>query len=222
LHTSLAIEYNINKLLLYKKGVRKEVPEIRVDRREIILIGLLVCLGIVTVFGAYLWKNNKANSKEMEANKQTYEKQAEELQKMEKTDKSTQVNPAGTQNAGSTQPAANPTAPATTNTVPNQPSTSTPQTAVKSTNSIAAGSKVGDVIKLGDVEMVVTKSTTKYKVIDITLKGNTSGQPPKLILTDNNRIVYEIQADVDVNVDVTEKTRIDQSPFFNEEKKAGK
>jgi len=191
------------------------------SRREILFVGLLVCLGIIIIFGAYLWKSNNANSKEMEANKQTYAKQAEELQKAEKTGKSPQVNPAGTQNTNSTQPAANPTTPATTSIVPNQPSTIAPTASAKSTNSIASGSKVGDIIKLGDVEMVVTKSTSKYKVIDITLKGNTPDQPPKLILTENNRIVYEIPADVDVDVNVTEKTKVEQSPFF-EEKKAGK
>ncbi|MDF9407874.1 hypothetical protein L7E55_05790 [Pelotomaculum isophthalicicum JI] len=191
------------------------------SKKEIQLIGLLACLGFVIIIGVYLWRGASANSKEMETSKQAYAKQIEDLQKAGKTDKSTQANSAGAQSTNSTQSAANQTTPAATSAIPNPAPTSTPASTVKSTNSIAAGSKVGDIVKLGDVEMVVTKSTTKYKVIDITLNGNTPDQPPKLLLTENNRIIYEIPADVDVDVNVTEKTKTDQSPLFNGVKKAG-
>ncbi|OPX88879.1 MAG: hypothetical protein A4E52_01160 [Pelotomaculum sp. PtaB.Bin013] len=191
------------------------------SKKEIQLIGLLACLGFVIIIGVYLWRGASANSIEMETSKQAYAKQIEDLQKAGKTDKSTQANSAGAQSTNSTQSAANQTTPAATSAIPNPAPTSTPASTVKSTNSIAAGSKVGDIVKLGDVEMVVTKSTTKYKVIDITLNGNTPDQPPKLLLTENNRIIYEIPADVDVDVNVTEKTKTDQSPLFNGVKKAG-
>lgn len=191
------------------------------NRKELLFIGLLACIGFIIIIGAYLWRGSSANSKEIETSKQIYAKQTEELQKAGKTDKSTQANSAVAQSTNSTQSAANQTTPATTSTIPNPTPTSTPTATVKSTNSIAAGSKVGDIVKLGDVEMVVTKSATKYKVIDITLNGNTPDQSPKLLLTENNRIIYEIPADVDVDINVTEKTKIDQSPLFNGLKKAG-
>ena len=67
--------------------------------------------------------------------------------------------------------------------------------------------------------MVVTKATNKHKVIDITITGNKSGQPPKPILVKPNRIVYEIPANVDLNVDLTEKTIIEKSSvFYNNQK----
>ena len=72
------------------------------------------------------------------------------------------------------------------------------------------GAKVGDIIKLGDVEMQLTKAPTRHKIIDITLSGNSFDQPPELIRSENNRIMYEIPADVDVHMDVTEKITFDQ------------
>jgi len=196
-----------------------------VNNKELLFTGLLVCLGFAIIIGAYLWRGASANTKEIEASRQTYAKQTEELQKAGKTDKSSQTNTSGAQNSNNspnnTQPAANQANPANTSTVQNQSPISTPAATLKGISSIATGSKVGDVIKMGDVEMVVTKATTKYKVIEITLNGNTPDQPPKLLLTENNRIVYEIPADVDVDVNVTEKTKTEQSPLFNGTKKAG-
>jgi len=180
-------------------------------RREIFLAGSLICLGIFILFGIYLWKENNANSKELELNKQTYARQAEELQNTDKKSKTSQATNSAT-------------ASATTGKTSNTTSKST-QPAANSNNLFTAGCKVGDIIRFGDVEMIVTQSTVRHKVIDITLDGNNSAQPPRLVLSENNRIVYEIPADVDVNVDVTEKVEIEKSPLFNfnnEEKKAGK
>lgn len=73
-----------------------------------------------------------------------------------------------------------------------------------------SGAKVGDIIKLGDVEMQVTKAPARHKIIDITLNGNSFDQPPELIRSENNRIMYEIPADVDVHMDLTEKIILDQ------------
>lgn len=198
-------------------------------RREIFFIVSIACFGIFILIGAYLWRGNAVYSKEIDINKEIYTKQAEELQKEEKAAKVSQANPVKTQSAnpvGATAnpPAAvNPTPAVTPGNVYNTPSNPAPPAAAKSSSSfIAPGCRVGDVVKLGDVEMIVTKSTARHKVIDITLKGNTSDQPPRLIRTENNRIIYEIPADVDVNVDVTEKTTIDKSPLFYGEQKAGK
>lgn len=197
-------------------------------RREIFIIVSLACLGIFILVGAFLWRENIINSKGIELNKESYTKQAEELQKEEKSTKVSQANPVKTNPANPVGSKANPPAAvnqthaATPGNVQNQQSDPAPTAEVKSNNFIASGCKVGDVMKIGDVEMIVTKSTARHKVIDITLKGNTSEQPPKLVLTGNNRIVYEIPADVDVNVDVTEKTTIDKSPLFYGEQKAGK
>ncbi|WP_169726462.1 hypothetical protein [Desulfotruncus alcoholivorax] len=73
-----------------------------------------------------------------------------------------------------------------------------------------SGTKVGDIIKFGDVEMQVTKAPARHKIIDITLSGNSFDQPPELIRSENNRIMYEIPADVDVHMDVTEKIVFNQ------------
>jgi len=189
-------------------------------RREIFLAGTLICLGIFILFGIYLWKENNADSKEVELNKQTYTRQATELQNAEKNSTVPQTNQASTQPAGSATGSAN------TEKTPNTTSRSA-QPATNSNSLFNTACKVGDVIKFGDVEMLVTQSTVRHKVIDITLDGNNSAQPPRLVLSQNNRIVYEIPADVDVNVDVTEKIEIEKSPLLNninnkEEKKAGK
>jgi hypothetical protein len=191
-----------------------------VTRREIFFIVSLTCFGIFILFGAYLLRGSSFHAKELEMNKQAHARQAEELLKEEKAAKINQVNSAGSQPVAPTSQSTENPAPVQTpakaqNTTPS-PATTTPQ--ISSFN--APGCKVGDVINLGNVEMVVTKTTAKHKVIAITLKGNSSSEPPKLVLTDNHRIIYEIPADVDVNVDVTEKTILEKSPLI--EQKAGK
>ncbi|OPX84754.1 MAG: hypothetical protein A4E53_03811 [Pelotomaculum sp. PtaB.Bin104] len=197
-------------------------------KREIFLAGSLVCLGIFILLAVFVWKGSNANTKEMELNKQIYTKQAEDLQKVETETRASAANPANTQSAGSTNTAAstkNPTNqsnPTATENTSSPTAKSTSSSSAKSNDLFTSGCKVGDLIKLGDVEMVVTKSTARHKVIEITLKGNTSDQQPKLVLSKSNRIVYEVPADVDVNIDVTEKTAIDQSPLFDNGKEAGK
>lgn len=206
------------------------------NKREIFFIVSLACLGIFILLGVYLWKENYASKKTVEFNKESYAGQAEDPRNGEKAAgaaRTGQTQPAGsvpaakntgtaaTTGKGQDQPA-NPEAGANPGSVPGPPSSPSLQAAAKINSIIASGSKVGDIIKFGDVEMVVTKSTARHKIIDITLKGNTSEQPPKLILSKDNRIIYEIPADVDINVNVTEKTVIDKSPPFYGGEKAGK
>ncbi|TEB09524.1 hypothetical protein [Pelotomaculum propionicicum] len=197
-------------------------------RREIFYCVSLACLGIFILVAAYMWGESRAQSKEIIFNKDSYSRQAEET-----------ANPVKSQPANSVSAATNPTVaasstpasiPATTltpavvatpltteNPGNAQASSANPAPTVTAKNNyfVATGTKVGEIVKIGDVEMIVTKSTARHKVIDITLKGNTSDQPPRLVLTENNRIVYEIPADVDVNMDVTEKTVVDKSPVFS-------
>lgn len=195
------------------------------SRREIFFFVSLAYLGIFILIGAYLWKENRTYYRDFEGINTS---QAEDLQKEETDFQVSQTNSGkalatkqapgsnaskvaavpGAVSAGSTgtvKSAPSPAAPATT------PAPSPAPAPAKSSNT-ALGAKVGDIVQLGDVEMIVTKSTVRHKVIDITLKGNNSSQPPKLVLSDKNRIVYEIPVDVDVNFDVTEKTIIDKSP----------
>jgi len=168
-----------------------------------------------------MWKETKANAKEMEFNKEIYTKQLEELQKEEQPAKTGQTGTAKTQSSNTADTGANPNTAATSSS-PASSSNAASAAAAKINSLINSESKVGDIVKLGDVEMMVTKSTARHKVIEITLSGNTPQQQPKLILMEYNRILYEIPADVDVNVDITEKVVIDKSPIVNEEKKAGK
>ncbi len=191
-------------------------------RREIFFIVSLVCLGIFLLFGTYMWKETKANAKEMEFNKETYTKQLEELQKEEQAAKTGQTGTANTQPSSPANTAVNPNTAATSSGSPKVSSNAAAAAASKINSLINSESKVGDIVKLGDVEMIVTKSTARHKVIEITLTGNTPQQQPKLILMEYNRILYEIPADVDVNVDITDKIVIDKSPIVDEEKKAGK
>lgn len=191
-------------------------------RREIFYIVSLACLGVFILLGAYLLKENVSYSNEMQSSKEFYAGQTEELKKEGKKPKASQANPVKAPSTNPVSIATDPTTTTATGNVQNMQPDSAPQAALKSNSFITPGCKVGDIVKLGDVEMIVTKSTARHKVIDITLKGNTPEQPPKLILTENNRIVYEIPADVDVNMDVTEKTTIDKSPIFYGEQKAGK
>lgn len=214
-------------------------------RREIFFLVSLACLGVLILIGAYLWKENRAFSRDLD---EVYTRQAEDLQKEEKDAKVSQAYPGknmltkpslfaatpkvapapgtvGTGSAGPTQASPAPATPGNVHSPAPAPAPPAPPPAPPApakSSYIALGAKVGDIVKLGDVEMIVTKSTARHKVIDITLKGNDPDQAPRLILTDNNRIVYEIAADVDVNVDVTEKTTIDKSPIFYGEQKAGK
>lgn len=188
-------------------------------KREIFYIVSLACLGVFILLGAYLFKGNVSYSNELQSSKELNAGQTEELKKEEKAPKASQTNPV--------TPSTNPVSTATnltttTGNAQNMQPDSAPQAALKGNSFITPGCKVGDIVKLGEVEMIVTKSTAKHKVIDITLKGNTPEQPPRLVLAENNRIVYEIPADVDVNMDVTEKTTIEKSPLFNGEQKAGK
>lgn len=189
-------------------------------RREIFLIVSLVCLGIFLLFGIYMWKETKANAKEMVFNKEIYTKQLEELQKEEQPAKTGQTGTANT-HSSTANTGVNPNTAATSSS-PASSSNAASAAAAKINSLINSESKVGDTVKLGDVEMMVTKSTARHKVIEITLTGNTPQQQPKLILMEYNRILYEIPADVDVNVDITEKVVIDKSPIVYEEKKAGK
>lgn len=191
-------------------------------RREIFYIVSLACLGVFILLGAYLLKENVSYSNEMQSSKELYTGQAQELKKEEKAPKASQANPVKTLPADPVSTATNPTTSTANGSVQNVQPDPVPQATLKSNNFTTPGCKVGDIVKLGEVEMIVTKSTARHKVIDITLKGNSLEQPPRLVLTENNRIVYEIPADVDVNMDVTEKTTIDKSPIFYGEQKAGK
>lgn len=190
-------------------------------RREIFFIVSFVCLGIFLLFGIYMWKETKANVKEVEFSKEIYTEQLEELQKEEQPAKTGQTGTAKTQSSNTANTGVNPNTAATSSS-PASSSNAASAAAAKINSLINSESKVGDTVKLGDVEMMVTKSTARHKVIEITLTGNTPQQQPKLILMEYNRILYEIPADVDVNVDITEKVVIDKSPIVNEEKKAGK
>jgi hypothetical protein len=189
-----------------------------VTRREIFFIVSVACFGIFILIGGYLWRESQLQSQDIELNKQIYARQAEELKKEEEKAKTTPSAPSGNLSTKPAQPASN-TAPA-----PQPAATATPGPPAKKSTAVppisnsllTQGYKVGDVVNLGNVEMIVTKSTSKHKVIDITITGNAPGQPPKLVLLENNRIVYEIPADVDINVDVTEKATIEKAPTPSE------
>jgi len=189
----------------------------------------LACLGIFILIGAYLLGESRAYSKEI-AVKESFTQQENETPNGSDNSKTPLNNSVKVQPTNTANTTTNPTSTTSPNTVTNSATAATPDSvksqssstapaaaATKTNYSFIPGSKVGDIVKIGDVEMIVTKSTARHKVIEITLKGNTSNQPPVLILTDNNRIVYEIPADVDVNMDVTEKTVVDKSPFYNEQ-----
>jgi len=201
-----------------------------VNKRDVFFIVSLACLGIFILLGAYLWKDNYVNAKTADSNQESYSGQVEGQRNEEKS--------AGAARTGQTEPAGSVPAaknlgpaatagkgqnqPANPDSVPNPSSNPSLSAAAKINSILTSESKVGDVIKLGDVEMIITKSTSRHKIIDITLKGNTPEQPPKLIMAKNNRIIYEIPANVDVNVNVTEKTVIDRSPLSYGGEKPGK
>ncbi len=224
LHTFPAAEYYMIKNRYHTElEVERGGKENKLTKRDIFFLVSVAFLGIFILTAAYLWRENYVYSRELAASTGNYAKQTEELLREEKnagvTSKQDNSQPGSTANpsAAVNQPsAANP------GNIQNQPANPAQPTAVKNSSSFTApDTKVGDIVKLGEVEMIVTKSTAKHKVIDITFKGNTREQPPKLVLTENNRIVYEIPADVDVNVDITEKTVIDKSPLFYNDQKAG-
>ena len=186
------------------------------NKREIFYLVSLACLGVFILIGIYLWQESNVYSREMEFNREYYAKQAEELAKKE-TNNSPSPAAANSPGASTSKPAA----PASPGPVaqPPPPAAAPKPAPAANTNIIPPGCKVGDVVKMGDLEMVVTKATNKHKVIDITITGNKSGQPPKPILVKPNRIVYEIPANVDLNVDLTEKTIIEKSSvFYNNQK----
>jgi biotin carboxyl carrier protein len=189
-----------------------------VTRREIFYFVSLACLGIFILVAAYMWGESRAQSKIMASDQESISQQSETTKPQNnsvKAQSASTANTAAAQKTSSDQKAeSTPTASANTGTVQNQTSSTAPAAVVKNNYFVGQGSKVGDIVKIGDIEMIVTKSTARYKVIDITLKGNTAEQPPRLVLADNNRIVYEIPADVDVNMDVTEKTVTSKSPLF--------
>lgn len=211
-----------------QNGDKKEGKEYKVNRREIFYFVSLACLGIFILVVAYMWGESRAQSKIMAIDKEAFTQQVEETQNggsnpATPKNSTAKAQSTSTANTSTDTASANPKAESTTTTtvaaanqsnVQNPPSNSTSPVVVRNSYSIDPGSKVGDIVKLGDIEMIVTKSTARHKVIDITLKGNSADQPPRLVLTDNNRIVYEIPADVDVNVDVTEKTVTSKSPLF--------
>lgn len=200
-------------------------------RREIFYLVSLACLGLFILLGTYLWKESTVNSKEMELKREYYASQADNQATPENGELQSQPDSKGNVSSMPGSPPVNPKA----NTLPDTATSTSPTSVAPAAtpskapnpmpisttqnNIIVPGCKVGDKVLLGDVELVVTKTTETYKVIDITIKGNTSGQPPKPVLVDQNRIVYEIPADVEINIDLTDKTTIDKSPIFYDTEK---
>ena len=209
-------------------------------RQEVFYMVSLACLGLFILLGVYIWKSSAAAPVETEylagqTENLTEQGKSEPQPPQESKNSGSDMTAPATANQGT--PATPGTAttvkqatPAAPDAVPgsapkNTASTTAPSAAVQSqapkttpttsnNNIVVPNCKVGDTITLGDVEMVVTKATKTHKVIDITITGNTSGQPPKLVLVDQNRIIYEIPADVDINVDLTEKAAIEKSSLF--------
>lgn len=69
----------------------------------------------------------------------------------------------------------------------------------------------------------VPAATAKHKVIEINLKGAKAEQSPKLVTSQHDKIVYEVPADVDVNVLIIELISAKKSPAnYNKEHKAAK
>lgn len=203
-------------------------------RQEIFYMVSLACLGLFILLGVYIWESSAANPVEAEFIAGQADVTAEQWMSEPQPAQDLKAGGPDTAAAASVNqgtPAATgaATAPAAPSAVPGSPPPNTASVAIPSaaqnqapkttpaanSSIIVPGCKVGDIITLGDVEMMVTKTTNTHKVIDITITGNTSGQLPKLVLVDQNRIVYEIPADVDINVDLTEKTVIEKSPLFN-------
>jgi len=209
----------------------------KVTRQEIFYMVSLACLGLLILLGVYIWKSNAAYPVETgyiagQTNAPAEQGKSELQSAQELEGGGSDTAPAsvnqGTPATSGAATAVKPATPAAPSAVPGSSppgatSAATPSAAqnqapkttpAAKNNVIVPGCKVGDIITLGDVEMVVTKATNTYKVIDITITGNTSGQPPKLVLVNQNRIIYEIPADVDINVDLTEKTATEKSSLF--------
>lgn len=179
----------------------------------------LACLGLFILLGIYIWKSSAATPVKMEYYAGQDAGQAGDPAGQETGEPQSRPNTKGNSTNTAETKKVNHATPAKPGAVygstsQNAASTTTPSTAqnqIPKTNTTAngginvPGSKVGDIIKIGDVEMVVTKVANTHKIIDITLTGNTTGQPPKLVLVDQNRIVYEIPAGVDIKVDLKEK-----------------
>ncbi|SFG88924.1 hypothetical protein SAMN05660649_03031 [Desulfotomaculum arcticum] len=141
----------------------------------------IACLGVLILCGTFIWKGETGYGEESIAANES----AAEVAEPQKT----AAAPATPYYSASPQPSPQPD---------------------PLEQMFISGAKVGDIIKLGDVEMQVTKAPAKHKVIDLTLSGNSLNQSPELIRSENNRIMYEIPADVDVHLDITEKIIFDQ------------
>lgn len=178
-------------------------------KRNVFFIVSIACLGIFILFGAYVWQGDTVYSNEVNTSNEAYAEQAKEPQENAIVLEDQPVKIAETLPV-----------PATPYYTSESQEPSTPELQDKTS---IPGAKVGDIIKLGDVEMLVTKAPVRHKIIDITVEGNTSDKPPKLIRAENNQIIYEIPADVDIKMDVTEKITFDKSALYyeNEDKKAG-
>lgn len=190
-------------------------------RRDIFFVASLAFFGLFLFFGVYLWSADGASSQD--SGYTIDAKQAEESQKEEKTVAVLQPSIAPDYLTGPVSPVKNPQIATNLEDDSVLPSsTATQKTAKTNSNFIAPGSKVGDKVTIGDIEMVITKTTARHKVIDIILKGNNSNEQPKPLRVEKDQITYEIPADVDVNIDITEEITVDESPLLSEEQKAGK
>lgn len=179
------------------------------SRRETILIIFLAVLSFLFIVGAYQIQQKDAQKEK--GNKVNLNAGAEEItgKKEENITKENKIkNAAGTAGKenvpGAELPQPVPGAPAGSKSRPNP-----------------FGYKVGDVVRFGDVEMIVTRSVVNNKVIDITIAGNDSKQLPKLVSIDNNRIIYEVPAVTDVSVAVRDKATVEEKQVFSGKEEAG-
>ncbi len=170
-------------------------------RREITLIIALAAISIFFIVGVYQIQQKGAYSSSKSYNTATEEVISKGKEKEQKTNmKNSDTESIDEENAPEIE-------------LP------LPSPASKKNKLNPFGYKVGDVIRFGDVEMVVTKSVVNNKIIDITIKGNDSKQPPKLVSIDNNRIIYEVPAVTDVNVAVRDKASVEENPVFSKKEK---
>ncbi|HBC94006.1 MAG TPA: hypothetical protein DCZ10_14195 [Pelotomaculum sp.] len=187
-------------------------------RREIFFIISLVCLGIFLLIGACLWRQNISAAKAPD-NYQDSRSSQSEIARQTTNTTGTQTNSAGAKDktTATASPKINPpvqsTNPTTEANSAPAASSAAPATALINNVIIPQEYQVGEFVKLGGLEMIVTKSTTRHKIIDITLTGNDTA--PKIILNEKNHIIYEVPADTSVNMDVSEKVVVEKSPLFN-------
>ncbi|TEB06617.1 hypothetical protein Psch_00149 [Pelotomaculum schinkii] len=197
-------------------------------RREIFFIVSLICLGIFLLIGACLWRQSISPIKAADNYQDSQRRQSEIVQTDNNASQTSKTTSAQTNSGGAkdkttattspaTSPKTNPpvqsTNPATaTNSAP-APSSAAQATALINNVIIPQEYQVGEFVKLGGLEMIVTKSTTRHKIIDITLTGNDT--TPKIILNEKNHIIYEVPADTSVNMDISEKVVVEKSPLFN-------